>query len=160
EFGTGFRCMRSASRSAQGEALGEIELEASGMAESDSYTLHPALLDACLHTVAAAIAGGSGDHMYLPVGVEHFAVYRRAGGSVRSHARVRSSGTSSEVMVVDVRVLDRQGRVVAILQGVRCQRVAKDVFRRRSNAQFAKWLHEIVWKEADCAADSQIRADG
>ncbi len=68
-----------------GAALGQLELPASSQAELSRYQVHPALLDACLQVMAAAIpAEMSESDIFMPLGIDRFVLYQRPGGAVWS----------------------------------------------------------------------------
>ncbi|XXY47428.1 SDR family NAD(P)-dependent oxidoreductase [Sorangium sp. So ce269] len=95
------------------EALGQVELPA-----SDGYVLHPALLDACLHVLMAALPPGTMDGPMVPVGME--AVRMKNGhlrASVWSHVRLRAEGTG------DIRLLDDAGRTQVEVLGLSVKRL-------------------------------------
>ena len=76
DFGPSLRGLRAIWRR-DGEAFGEIRLPDIELSEAKRYTVHPALLDACLQLLAVAI--GSGDVTYLPIGIEHLRLFGRPG---------------------------------------------------------------------------------
>src|SRR5581483_4321833 len=63
-----------------GEALGQVHLPEAQAAEAATYQLHPALLDACLQILAAALPQVSGT--YLPIGIERCRLHARAATEV------------------------------------------------------------------------------
>ncbi len=98
-----------------GEGLGEIALPAS--AGAGDYVLHPALLDACLQVMAAALpARTATGKAYLPMSIEQIDVYRSPGSVVSSHVRVLSSERAgNETLKASVTVFDAQGPVATLV---------------------------------------------
>ncbi|WP_067654380.1 type I polyketide synthase [Nocardia harenae] len=95
-----------------GEALGRIRRR-DGTAATGGM-LHPALLDACLHTVAAAVGGetAAAGALPLPVGVERVwaATAAAAPATGWAHARIRL--VRGHEVLADVSVWDDSGEIV------------------------------------------------
>ncbi len=158
EFGPSFRILRSV-RCGDGEAVGKIEAPASLGADAEHHLLHPALLDASFHVAAVAIEslrGADDGRIYLPVGVERYRWFGTPGATLVSHARVRAPHVHGEALFVDIRIETPDGRAVAELTGLRCQRVSGDLFRQRSDALAAEWLYGIAWLQAPAAVDAPM----
>ncbi|MCE6998467.1 type I polyketide synthase [Saccharothrix sp. S26] len=96
------------------EAVGRISVD-TGRPEDGFYTLHPVVLDACLHVAAAFIPDLPTP--LVPVAVEQVVVHGVLPGDVWSHAKSRGVGDSGE-HVVDVRLTSTTGAVVAELRGL------------------------------------------
>ena len=149
-FGPSFRALRTLHRG-RGEATGEVELPPSLTAEAARMSLHPALLDACFHVAALAIEsqGGAGrERVYLPVGVDAYRSLGAATTRLVSQARVRAGG-SPDLLRVDILVQTPDGRPVARLDGLRCQRVSR-------GAQAQRWLYETGWRPLPLPADAPL----
>ncbi|MFE2756562.1 type I polyketide synthase [Actinosynnema sp. NPDC059335] len=112
-YGPAFRGVREL-WAGRGEAVGRIAVEARS-AEDAWYTLHPVVLDACLHVAAAVVPELSGP--LVPVAVERVVVRGTAPGDLWSHVRSRGTRDGGE-HVVDVRLTDAGGVVLAELHGV------------------------------------------
>ncbi|MBK7660400.1 MAG: SDR family NAD(P)-dependent oxidoreductase [Betaproteobacteria bacterium] len=154
DFGTRFRTMRRAWR-APGEALAEIGIAPELVAEGGRYFVHPAVLDACLHACAVALdtlPGADAGTMYLPVGVDRYQWYARPECAVRSHVKVRAPAVLGDMVVLDLRIETLAGTPVARLEGLRCRRASRDMFRRRIESQVAEWLYEPAWPPQPLAA--------
>ena len=149
DFGDSFRAMHTV-RSGAGEAVGEIGLHDQVQAGAGNFLLHPALLDACLHVSAAAmdsLPGADDGNMYLPIGVASYRWFAAPQAGLRAHAKVREAGSGGDLRLVDVRIENADGTLVAQLQDVRCRRASRDMFRQRVDAQVADWLYAPTWKE-------------
>ncbi|MGW4800949.1 acyltransferase domain-containing protein, partial [Nonomuraea sp. NPDC004297] len=120
------------------EAVGAFELPA-GLG-TDRSPLHPALLDACFHTVAAA-AGGALPAGVLPLPAGAGRVWSRGGGTAirrgRAHAVIR--GLSARELVADVTVTSEAGEVVWTVSGLRIRLV------RRRAAEDGR-LYTLRWQ--------------
>ncbi|MEO8057472.1 MAG: SDR family NAD(P)-dependent oxidoreductase [Burkholderiales bacterium] len=158
DFGTGFRGMRRVG-SAVGEALGEIDLTSTVAADAGKYLLHPALLDACFHVSAVAmdtLPGSDDGRMYLPIGVDRYHWFTQPVGALRSHALIRAPQTRGDMLVIDVNIETAEGQPVARLEGLRCRRASRDMFRQRIDAQVAEWLYTLAWKEQSAGAERTL----
>ncbi|WP_152487036.1 SDR family NAD(P)-dependent oxidoreductase, partial [Nocardiopsis halotolerans] len=120
EYGPDLRVVRSLSAGG-----GHVTAELDGTATAGPWLLHPHVVDGVLQLASVAVqdpASASAVRTTVPVGVERLAVYApvppRVGVRVR---RVRASG---DRLVADARVLDRDGNVVAVMEGVRMHRAA------------------------------------
>jgi acyl transferase domain-containing protein/acyl carrier protein len=126
----------------EGEGVGEIVLPpAAGHA---GHLLHPALLDACLQVMAAALpAGVAGGRAYLPMAIDRIELHRTPGASVRSHVRLRASdglGAAGQLKA-SLWVSDDQGPV-ATIEGI--------ALRPASEANAP--LYTVEWPRATDAA--------
>ena len=90
-----------------GEALGEIALPmAAGRA---GYEIHPALLDAALQVMAAALpAQAGGGRAYLPLAIARVALHRTPGDTLSSHVQLTPGG-SSDTLKAGLVLFDAQG---------------------------------------------------
>jgi len=98
-----------------GEALGEIALPAA--AGRAGYVMHPALLDAALQVMAAALpAQAAAGRAYLPLAIGRLAVHREPGERLSSHVRIAPGG-SGDTLKADLVLFDTHG-TVATLHGI------------------------------------------
>ncbi len=119
EYGPTFRGVRKLWRCA-GEALGRVELPSE--VSANGYIVHPALLDACFHVVAAALpeaATGGTDIVHLPVAVERLTVAAEGEGLAHAWAHVTLREGQAGEVVADARLALDNGRVVAEVSGLR-----------------------------------------
>ena len=157
----------------QGEALGQIELPAGE--DAAPYCIHPALLDACVQVLGAALPG-SGDvdspgedrgapdaSLYLPVVVRRFVIWRSPGPSNYSHVRLEQGNRpGAAAYTADIRVYDAAGALVAELEGLQLQRVSRDALTRlagqrgRENLYGVRWVPQPLerWSAAGAARDA------
>jgi len=116
------------------------------------YGIHPAILDACLQSLAGLLPDDNAD-LYLPVGLERFARYRDAGGELWAHARLRASDELKPgSLTVDVSILDPNG-VVAEAEGLELHRAARKPPARRDG------LFELQWHPTPPADPMEIDGD-
>ena len=167
DFGTALKGVRSV-RIAQGAATGEIDCPAGIAAELGTYTLHPAMLDACLQVIAAAVPGFA-DHddrsLYMPFGIDRCSLKPSRAKTLESH--VSLAAQSGESLTASVTVLDGNGDTVASIEGLRLKRVsASDL---QPSMPLADCLYRLDWQpaessvvrlEAAAAADAGNRSFG
>ncbi|HTC64496.1 MAG TPA: SDR family NAD(P)-dependent oxidoreductase [Candidatus Saccharimonadales bacterium] len=143
------------------EAIGEISLPpqiyiSQNSPEHEGFLIHPALLDSCLHVLAAALPedkSGTGRRWtYLPVGVASLRFLGRSGKRIFSHAIIRNeSALGAEFLEADIRLLGEDGSVVGELLGFRAKLVSADEDREgRENPD--DLLYGISWIEKPFAA--------
>lgn len=112
EFGPSLQGLRAAWRR-DGEAIGEIVLPAdSGKGD---FLVHPALLDACLQVVSAALPSSAvkAGRAYLPLVIDAIQFFRRSQGPVWSHATVGSASGGS--LRGDILVFDDAGPIARLV---------------------------------------------
>ncbi len=115
DFGSRFRGVKQVWSHA-GKALGLIEAPLALDAEPIEYGLHPALLDACIQVIAAALQRANDDEtetaLFMPLGVEFFRLFAPAEGKLWSVATVEVSAEAQrETIKAHIQVVDEQGRL-------------------------------------------------
>jgi malonyl CoA-acyl carrier protein transacylase len=137
EYGPAFRGIEAAWRGT-GEAIAHLNIPD---ADTASYSIHPALLDAALQTFAIARTGDRSD-VFLPAGVEAFRLFSRVSGNLQVHARTRPA-TDTDSILADIRLFDETGTLVGEILGLRA----------RVRQALSPALFETVWrpKELDTA---------
>jgi myxalamid-type polyketide synthase MxaB len=132
-----------------GEALAKVRLSPLVEREASRYLMHPALLDSCLHVLAAALPNwaSSSDHkwLYLPVGVGSLRFLAHPPARLFSHCVFRvGSRFGSDILEADIRLLDDNGRMLAELLDLRLKLVRRESDPVARN-DFADWLYEPMW---------------
>ncbi|MEP7052422.1 MAG: type I polyketide synthase, partial [Pseudomonadota bacterium] len=127
-----------------GEARGEILLPAAEEPDAERYNLPPALLDACLQILAAAIPPGAATGAaYLPLVIDSVRLYRTPGRRVTSRALVaKPAQTPAETLTGEVRIYDQQG-LLAELSGITLRASSG-----ADNASANQELYTIAWEQA------------
>jgi acyl transferase domain-containing protein len=127
-----------------GEALGAL-LPDLGEPAAHPYLLHPALLDAALQVVGAAMP--SGPETFLPVGLDRLRCHRPATAAAWSHVVVRpvdrtgaEPGDASETRLADVVLSDSVGGIIAELRGLRFRRAHQPA------ASPDDWVYRVAWE--------------
>jgi surfactin synthase thioesterase subunit/NAD(P)-dependent dehydrogenase (short-subunit alcohol dehydrogenase family)/acyl carrier protein len=120
-----------------------------------AYALHPSFIDACLHVYPAALGevGNGADptdggrDTYLPIGVARFRVHREHVIFGWSHAVVRDGDPGAETVVVDISVYDRDGGLVATLEGLSLRRLSRAAFAADRDGALGGALYRLRWDE-------------
>ncbi len=132
-----------------GEAMARLSLTVTG----DTYGIHPASLDACGRTLAAALPGfgAAGDANYLPSGFETCEVFAPMTPIVWAHAVVtRADPRAASSIVGDVNVYDEAGRLLVQISGLALSAVDGRVTPRAATvatvATDMPLVYDRVWR--------------
>lgn len=134
-----------------GEALGWVGIPEYLITDVKKYRIHPALLDACVQVIAAALPGYR-EHLgtYLPISIGTLRFYGAPGLSAWSHAQL--SDVSGETVLGDVRVYDAEGRLAVEIMDLRLKHANREALRRivqrQSTSDLGEWFYEIAWQPA------------
>ncbi len=139
EYGPAFRGITAIQRR-DGEAIAHLRLPASA-ASSVDFSIHPALLDAALQTLAATMPAG--DATYVPIAFESVRLYARPSPEMWAHAQRRNEQEG------DIRLLDVDGTVVLEALGIRVEQLQGEAAQR---SQLSEWLYQLEWAPAPDAA--------
>ncbi|WP_439379281.1 SDR family NAD(P)-dependent oxidoreductase [Amycolatopsis lexingtonensis] len=137
-YGPAFRGLRRVV-AADGRASASIALPD---ADHPAYVLHPALADACLHALAAAV--GAADALYLPLSVGEVVVAGEPRRGVRVDAVVAPSGDG---LLGSVQLVDAEDVVLVEFRDVYC--------RPLRDAALGRLLLEATWQPAELPAASE-----
>ncbi|TWU40627.1 type I polyketide synthase [Novipirellula artificiosorum] len=117
-YGEAFRGFVSGFRQDR-EAWCKIRLPDDLHDDASQYILHPALLDACFHSMI--IADSHFDHrlddLYLPHRIERIQCSRDACGLTEVHVHTRIRSKDSYEMVADLELIDASGSTVMLIEG-------------------------------------------
>ncbi len=150
-YGPSFRGIQALWRG-ESEALSRVRIHEPLAIEP--YNLHPAFLDACLHIYPALVKEygdfttlpGELRRTFLPIGLERVRFFARGLKEAWVHAVRRPvSEESPDVMTIDLRVLDDEGREVAMLGGLALKRLAPEDLRPGHADAIESWLYRISW---------------
>ncbi len=144
-----------------GEALARLRLPDECAADASAYRLHPALLDASIQLLIAALPGPGA--MYLPVGLDRFSLANRAAAPVVwVHAEVSSRlEADREAYSGDLRLLDGDGSVVAELKGLHLTRAGVKALRQLTQqGRVEDWLYGVAWRPQPLPPRSQGATGG
>lgn len=163
DYGEAFRGLRTLKRSAACPAEAVADVVLPGQLAGETYLIHPALLDACLHAIGAAqrgleVAAGA----FLPVGVDRIELGRRVQAprqgadrkplsDVLCHVRVRATN-SPDALSADIDV-HHGGTVAMRLHGLTLQRADNDALRKIARSSVTDAFLVPLWeKVADIPA--------
>jgi NADPH:quinone reductase-like Zn-dependent oxidoreductase/SAM-dependent methyltransferase/acyl carrier protein len=135
-------------RRREDEALARVELPESLWREAGAYRIYPALLDACMQTVAAALPENS--DLYMPLNIERIQVFGDFGATLWSHAIVEPGTGSKEIYSGSVQVLSEVGEIIAEITGIKFKRATQAALAKASQSH-ADWLYQVEWQPAPLA---------
>jgi acyl transferase domain-containing protein len=154
DFGARFRGARQAWRR-DGEVLARMQLPQSLESGDLGLSVHPALLDACLHLIGAALPqlGRGLDEAFLLLGLDRLELLRPPGRAFWNHIEVQPADRADlgtrETFRADLRLLDDNGRTCLRLQGLQLKRAKPAaLLPQRLSESVRRMLHEVVWREA------------
>ncbi|HEV3095415.1 MAG TPA: SDR family NAD(P)-dependent oxidoreductase [Solirubrobacteraceae bacterium] len=142
DYGPAFRGLRSAWRRGS-EVFAEVSLPSEQATRGDDFALHPALLDAALHSLAAAgspadrsTKGASqrGDRPHVPFAFSGVTLH--APGAHQLRVRLAPAGTDS----VSLAIGDLDGRPVASVRSLVLRALAE-----RPDAELDRWMLGVRW---------------
>ena len=137
-----------------GQALARIKLPDGLSHESDSYRLHPAILDAALQVLGAT---DDSPATFVPVACRRLRLHRRpvTTDPLWSHVVLQhGTATGASEINADVRLLDDSGHLLAELTGLR---LAHKPTSPRIELQDT-WLYRVQWREIEWPATDQLPA--
>ena len=153
EYGPAFRGIKELFRG-EGEVLAHVVLPEE-LADTGSF-LHPALLDACLHTYTALVeprvdfdpTAVRERLCYLPIAFERFQDRRSAARDVWVHS-VRRSGVEGgdDRFAVDIRVHAPDGEPIAEICALTVKTIPADAFGSEAKSRSKDWLYQKQWIE-------------
>jgi myxalamid-type polyketide synthase MxaB len=124
------------------EALGKISLPESLKSEQHLYQFHPALFDACLQIIFAALPEELQTITYIPVSLENLYFEPRfQKDTVWSHVRLEPiKDKETEIITADVFIYDNLGNLIVEIKKITAKRI------NRTTVYWRKWLYEIQWE--------------
>ncbi|MCC7360974.1 MAG: SDR family NAD(P)-dependent oxidoreductase, partial [Anaerolineales bacterium] len=146
-----------------GEALGQLAPPPANGVALPPYLLPPAMLDACLQTLGAALPPNQADApgaLVLPVAVDHLQLFGPPETAAWAYSRLDPEQPGGAAALSgDVFLLDAAGGVIVAARGCRLQRLAPAA---RSTAQSDDWLYALAWEPLPLAPapDHPPRAPG
>ena len=140
DYGPGFRGVVRLWRGA-GAALAEVAAPAM-LTDLDAYQLHPALLDAALQALAAALPATPEGTAWLPMRIERYRLNRPALKHCWCLARAKADGNTVQGEVI---LLDEQGAELARVEGLTLMRVTQARLLNAARRLPKDWLYDIDW---------------
>lgn len=105
--------------------VAKIELAESLIDDNNPYLLHPALLDACGHSLLAT-EDSEASAVYMPISIEEVRMFGKLPDQVWCVASKRADHSSEDQLLGDITVCDDSGTILVILEGV-CFQIMPDV---------------------------------
>jgi acyl transferase domain-containing protein/NADPH:quinone reductase-like Zn-dependent oxidoreductase/SAM-dependent methyltransferase/acyl carrier protein len=149
-FGKTFRGITTLA-AGEGRALARVELKVPSD-DAAGYRIHPAFLDACVQTLAAALPIAQGAS-YLPIAVGEFRSGCAVGGPVWALASVTDL-PSIDGLRAEIEICDEQGEIVASIRQLDLRRAAADVL---TQTPASECLFSFTWHPQPLAASSLPR---
>lgn len=143
EYGPSFQAVKRIWRRA-GEALGQLEPTAEVESGSTRYTIHPAILDACLQLCAATFENSTDAAVYLPVAIRQVQFTGNPKTPAWGHAILRADRQNDDYEA-DVLMLDQEGRVIVAVLGLRLRRSVRGA-ALLSTSRRTDWFYQIEWQ--------------
>jgi acyl transferase domain-containing protein/acyl carrier protein len=144
-YGPSFQRIDRLWRSA-GQAIAELRPYASANGTGTGYRLHPAVLDASIQSLVAAVeTDGAESGPYVPVRIRRIRWYGGNSGSLWSHVQVVERGDNG--LAGNIVLCDERGTVVAELLGVHCQPLPSA--NRDRTAWFTSRMYRPEWVRED-----------
>lgn len=125
------------------EVLCQVALPDLPARDVTMFWMHPQLLDACWQSIGAALSDGQ-EQPYLPVGVAHLALLGRAQRRIWCHALTVQP--ANEQLVVNVRIFDEVGGVIAEIMGLSLRHAAPAPVIQNDRPQWEQWLYQPAWQ--------------
>ncbi len=151
-FGKTFRGVQTV-HIGKNEVFGRISLPESEPFDA-AYSIHPALLDACLQGASWALASKLGTQAVVPREFIHLRYYGRPSRQVWMHARLVESPNSGSDSV-KVAVYDDNGQVVVELAEMRITPLEGK--RKSTPHPLDELLLQFAWQKRELAAQSPTR---
>ena len=151
EFGPGFRLVTGVFTGA-GTALVSVDALSH---RNSGFITHPAVLDACVQSIAGAIDERSGSYLPLSAGYFEFASAPLP-ERLWSRADVRASGQS---LIADIAVVDDDGHTVARLLDLELRRVGERFISRLDKKVDESVFFTSVWERAQNSTSAIGAAD-
>ena len=137
-------------------------VDAAGAPTWTHGVVHPVLIDACIQSIALALALPSSpsgeDSLFMPLAVERFEWLGPTPATFACVATLRPIATHGETLVADVVACDGDGQVIGQLHGVTLKRASLAALRKASRGATADALHELQWERAPLAATPAVAA--
>ena len=134
----------------EGSVLGRLSLPSHLARESESYIVHPVILDAALQTLGAALLSRNAQFTYLTVGFERFIVYGDLSSARWALGEIRPNDVeTSDTVIADIRLLGDTGELLGQIEGIRLKRAGR-----------GDWFYEMRWQAKEFADVSPPLHDG
>lgn len=131
----------------ENEVLARVAVSEQIALQLDSYQLHPAWLDACLHCYLSA-RSLTGSDPFLPVSIEQLCAYGTTREPVWVHARVIRV---EDTLRVELSARTDDGQPVLRVRGLMAQRLPEGEGLGSTEVHLPAALYEVQWKKQAAA---------
>ncbi|MEM9503725.1 MAG: polyketide synthase dehydratase domain-containing protein, partial [Cyanobacteria bacterium P01_E01_bin.43] len=132
-----------------GAALAQIQVSDTLLADSQLYRLHPILLDAGLQLAGVTLDPQTDSATYLPVAIQSLRLQPNSAHTPQwLYAKRHIQDTAPSQPVIDVSLLAVDGTAIAILEGVRLQKVLPELLwgdSQPATESEPTWLYQVTW---------------
>ncbi|WP_293091572.1 non-ribosomal peptide synthetase/type I polyketide synthase [Moorena sp. SIOASIH] len=139
----------------EGKALGQIQLPETLVKEATFYQLHPVLLDASFQVFGATLDETENQDTYLPVQIKRLQLHRRIINNLWTEVEINATTASRQTLTGEVCLLDEQGVVVAVVEGLTVLRTSRQALLRTQERDLKNWLYQIHWQPQSTSLDNQ-----
>ncbi len=122
--------------------LASVQLPDSLKSQTESYSIHPALLDSCFQVVLALAPEYS--QPYVPVSLNRLQFYGHSSIHLWSYATVIQE--TADLLTVDLFLFDEQGNPVLAIAGLTAKAISPQAWNRTPDP--SRWLYEPAWQPA------------
>ena len=152
-YGERFRCIQELWHRDH-EMLARVRLSDDLVHESQRNAIHPAILDACLHTVFADVhRNGDPDRVFLPYRIDRVRFYRPPTQNLWPYVVVTRN--DENFLTSDTLIFDDAGELVAEVRGLTCKRLV-GAGSRQADTQY-EGCYEYEWTLAPRTEKSHRR---
>jgi myxalamid-type polyketide synthase MxaB len=145
EYGAYFQGIKQLWRR-DGEALGQVQLPSTLSLDHVNYQFHPALFDACLQVILAALPPVIQSETYIPISLDRFYLHQSPTSTLWSHAQIRSIANRSSSVIADVTIWDETGNRVAQVEGLTAQCTRREAVLGTASSAWQDWLYGVEWQ--------------
>ncbi|MGK7875559.1 MAG: type I polyketide synthase [Xenococcaceae cyanobacterium] len=132
----------------RGEALARVKLHLTETNSRDAIKIQLDILEAChqvlLATILDEMLSTNESVLYLPVGFRNFQIYEQTSNEVWSYGKLLIP--TNAVIEGDVRLFDRNGKLLVEVSGLQMQRVERQNHQTRIQDKDADWFYELQWQ--------------
>ena len=142
------------------QALGLIQLPEGLRTETDSYTLHPVLLDACFQVLGAILLKKSDRTTYLPVSIENLYIYQQPSDKVWSSVKIKT--IHSQQITAQLQLFDDNKTLLAEIETLTLRAINRKSLQELiqisdSSSPELPDLYRLTWKSKPRLSASQTR---
>lgn len=152
-YGEKFQCIQEL-RHLGHEVLASVRIHGELKSESQRNSLHPSILDACIHALFADVHRNGDPHrIFLPYRCERVQFHRRPSHKLWAYLRVNRN--DDEFLNSDTLIFDEAGELVAEVCGLVCKRLVGAGSRQTDNLY--EGCYEYRWEAAPRGLETHRR---